>query len=720
MSINLDSLLANANPEGCNQYKMCPGVPEGGEMGELHYDKSEAEDGHRKDWPAVWGKRPEYSHDWSKHELGLVKANDDDDADDPADVTAAVRQGYQHGSHDQPPEDDPDDDADHHPTIGQGDRPLKTRRNTPMTVPASNRDDDDDDGDEDEDDDEEDMDEENCPHCGQRLRNGRCPGCGYRQTNNNLPPPGKGRPYKAPQAPQAVQAGSPQAQQATQQQAMQQQQAANRAACTCHGVPVANCPVGGRHMAGGPPFGGNHQASQRASQASMSHPPARAAAFQALDHSQDGNSAGAVKSHKQAASIHDKAATQARKDGDDDGAADHDQAASQHRQAASLHAARPMPSPKQAPAPAPTQGQAPSPGGDQGPPGQNARRTFNMSFDSLPRDAQRAAFAAMSDGGGSTTHAANVATRHARKTGTAGAHLKAAAAHRDAYDYHKNEGNDEYANHHKSMASSHTKKAHAARVNNRSNTMLTAEQRQGHISFIVTNCDCGSRTREDAAALLANYSDADLLRIKGRVVQGIVANARAEGTLAANAGGSFAGVKPDGATRKRMASKEDEEDEHLDDDLDNDDVDAEDAFTGNRGQAVRQLSEREFMQMAPPRIREMVNNQVRQTNQEKTVLARQIQLTANAEPDQRRRAFIINRLRNTPGLEGLRELYVLVAPPQVVSNEAGLDLGLEDGFPTFDGAGTPQLNLNAAGGDDDILEPPTVNWAAEAAANASK
>lgn len=84
-----------------------------------------------------------------------------------------------------------------------------------------------------------------------------------------------------------------------------------------------------------------HDASKQAAGASVmtEHPDARDHALQAMDHSGDGKSKDAASSHVRAAKVHESAATDARKDGDQDEAQDHDNAAALHRKAASMHQA---------------------------------------------------------------------------------------------------------------------------------------------------------------------------------------------------------------------------------------------------------------------------------------------------------------------------------------------------------------------------------------------
>jgi hypothetical protein len=95
----------------------------------------------------------------------------------------------------------------------------------------------------------------------------------------------------------------------------------------------------------------------------------------------------------------------------------------------------------------------------------NTRRrramTNNFSFEDLPRSAQRAAFASMSEesGAAESSRAAHGASAHAEFTGSASAHRRAAEAHRDAAEEHASEGDMEMASAHRTQARSHSQKA---------------------------------------------------------------------------------------------------------------------------------------------------------------------------------------------------------------------------------------------------------------------
>lgn len=128
-------------------------------------------------------------------------------------------------------------------------------------------------------------DEEECPECGGEMRDGRCEECGYEEDTENR-----------------------------------------------------------RRVDNAFPPGPQHQASREAAGASVmtEHPEARDHGIAAMDKSAGGDSAGARDSHMQAARTHDKAATSAREDGDEQEASEHDNAAMMHRRAASVHRANPI------------------------------------------------------------------------------------------------------------------------------------------------------------------------------------------------------------------------------------------------------------------------------------------------------------------------------------------------------------------------------------------
>lgn len=105
------------------------------------------------------------------------------------------------------------------------------------------------------------------------------------------------------------------------------------------------------------------------------------------------------------------------------------------------------------------------------------------SFESLPREAQMAAFAHM-HGGNEGSQAAAGASARAQKSGKKQHHEAAVTAHKKAAEYHKASGNDKTAALHTHAARFHAKEAR--RTNNQGEDM----SRQQRIAALTANCAC--------------------------------------------------------------------------------------------------------------------------------------------------------------------------------------------------------------------------------------
>lgn len=240
------------------------------------------------------------------------------------------------------------------------------------------------------------------------------------------------------------------------------------------------------------------------------------------------------------------------------------------------------------------------------------------------------------------------------------------------------------------------------------------------ISFLVANCDCSSTGVDAARATLNQKTDADLVLLKGRLLSHIVANAKAEGSYADTNNPGAKPIQAGGMAHGADDEVDYEEDE--DDDLDDDEVHAEDAFTGKKGTQNRQslntsvnqqqMSYRDFMAVAPPRVRNVIQNALKVENRQRQEIADQLVLIANASLDPNRRHLILNKLKSkpAPSLGQLNELLALVGPGTFNHTSSGsVD---ESGEPTplfLGGQGTAEFVGNQADNNDNLSEV-VVNW----------
>lgn len=359
-----------------------------------------------------------------------------------------------------------------------------------------------------------------------------------------------------------------------------------------------------------------HVASKQAAAASVGteHGEARDAALGAVDASKGDDHDAAEQGHVGAAKLHEKAAVGALKDKDAIGADDHMRAAALHRKAAMLHSAT-----------------------------KNEENMRTATTNELPAE-QLAAWKMKEDGRydepsgdhGKETTGAMKASEHANKTGTKGAHQKAASAHREAAEHHRGEGNADMAKGHSNMAKSHTQKANRAT----NNQLIPAS--------VIANCGC-EETRQRLLQL----------------------NAKAEG--------SNADVSGSGEVQ---AGDEEDADDH---DYDSDDsgfpAKAESAVKGKKGM---KMNMQQFEATMPPEAREVWNAAKQATQQAKAGLARQ--LVANIGDTEQRQQRFRHYMGKSP-----TELRELVADLGVAYNrqEEAVENDLE---PLYLGAAAPVGN----------------------------
>jgi hypothetical protein len=455
-----------------------------------------------------------------------------------------------------------------------------------------------------------------------------------------------------------------------------------------------------------------HDASMQAAGASVmtQHPEARERGLQASDASGEGDSAEAADQHVATAKIHDRAATQLRKTGDDDGAADHDNAAMMHRKAASMHKANPM---------------------DQDDV-QNVRRVMAAN------EHVGHYFGDKADIGSGDSAAAEKASHRANQTKSPKDNATAAGLHGKAKAIHERAGNKEKAEYHGKMAAKHGDRAvsfdgrktsfnlrssaggSAAGTNNLGGTNMDRNQT---IQYIVANsrgvwdkksliglpdANLGSIARGIADSVVANSARGGFTIPEGKIQPGkYVYNS--EGKLVLNDGGPAAADVDGGG---KPPSKD------ANDGKGSNDVDGEDGeengnmFASRRGKGltgggIKMLTNEQWMQAAPPAIREIVSNGLRAQAAHRTQLIER--LTSNARDQNHRSRLVANfQKMATPVLEDL-----VSAMPVPVENSF-LDAPQTDGDLNFLGsAGGPLFNTDNASDDSrgQDLSIPTLNYA---------
>jgi hypothetical protein len=404
-----------------------------------------------------------------------------------------------------------------------------------------------------------------------------------------------------------------------------------------------------------------HNASREAAGASVmaEHGPSREHALTALDHSGNGYGDNAADSHIDAAKSHDKAAKKFRKDGDEASAQEHENAAMLHRRAASCHAT--------------TMNIESDPSNPEG----DSMYDFTLN-DSPPghlegadRSQVQAAFASDNPpggkGGGGKNKAskssterdpsgkANAASAHAERTKSKGAHMKAAAAHESAAEFHEDEGNTKMQHAHENKAAMHRAAA----------KKLTRNARIRFLDELLVNCqDPYTISVLNAKKKEAEEDDDDEDDDEDEE--------RNAGSYPAQASGGGKGEQAGGAGTK-----------------------GEYELSGNR-----RLSAED---------QEFLNYGKQQMTQNKYALV--TRLIANVQ-DPRRRNIVGNKLMNESmgQLQERLELMPVVSNRQQTPPPQDQFTFNDSGFPMFPGAQGTSNTLNRDSASDDLLEAPTINW----------
>lgn len=238
---------------------------------------------------------------------------------------------------------------------------------------------------------------------------------------------------------------------------------------------------------------------------------------------------------------------------------------------------------------------------------------------------------------------------------------------------------------------------------------MDRKTRKAAVAFLTHNCDCW---RGDKGAAALNALTDDQLEA---VAVGYNNGKALE--LTANAIG-FDGVYNEMPefVKAKMHGKDEEEDEMMEDDEDDEDAEGDrtyNAYTPPPGRTPaptkpRQLSERDWMAMAPPSIRSAVVNAQKAELKEKQEIVKK--LVANcADPDKRKSKakLLINK-----SVDELNELLELVPPPAPRQSKGDGD-SLDFLFQAA--AVAPLGNVGTARpedapGDDATLDIPTLNY----------
>jgi hypothetical protein len=292
-------------------------------------------------------------------------------------------------------------------------------------------------------------------------------------------------------------------------------------------------------------------------------------------------------------------------------------------------------------------------------------------------------------------------------------HLKEAEAHMAGGNQEQAEAHLQAAHMHHRASTHHMGCSGPAR-NTSANTdpqtpreaVMPNINRKEVIDFIVVNCDCApTGGPETTRNLLKQKSTEELVGLKGKLL-GIIANAKAEGSHADTKGGESTKLRAGGKGHGADDEVTYEEDE--DDNLEDEPEEAEDAFTGGTNNQRRSgpMTRDEWMAAAPPEIREVVRNAEANDNREKLDLHRRITLIANQQHPHRK-ALILNELQGIRTKKGLQKLLGLIMPVE------GITANEEENQQVFLGAGAPQSGITDNQSADDLLVPPTINWAEE-------
>lgn len=218
--------------------------------------------------------------------------------------------------------------------------------------------------------------------------------------------------------------------------------------------------------------------------------------------------------------------------------------------------------------------------------------------------------------------------------------------------------------------------------------------RDDNIKWLTTNCEC----HKNKSAVLANeenYSDAEIDALvkneQGSQAAKLVVNGLAKvlpeiGAMAINEIPAF--------VEGKMKKDDDEEEAPVEEE------ETEEEVVENKKQVANQLTPQQFLDLAPPEIRELVSNALQQKSDlVKKLVANTKNAATKEKLTKKYMEFSVNELK-----EMIADMPKPTTKQRPIVNEAPKPLYLGSFTPT----------VNEAQDEGDLLVPPTINWAESA------
>ncbi len=227
------------------------------------------------------------------------------------------------------------------------------------------------------------------------------------------------------------------------------------------------------------------------------------------------------------------------------------------------------------------------------------------------------------------------------------------------------------------------------------------------VKFLTTNCECWRGDAETLNAMGDKQLQAQADLYNRAVTLDMVANAAGADGIALNEIPAFMKKK-----MKEAPAEDDEDDEEEMVAEEDDEEEEEEEYTGNSlstdfrptafAKKRRKLSEKEWLAMAPPSVRNSIEFGKRALREKKESLVKR--LVANISSDQtkvRKAKMLMNK-----EVGELEELVELMPPPSVTNEEKDDDLNF-----VFNGQNSPMMTENNRVPDESAtLELPALNY----------